>query len=71
MCSHCGEMGHSKQMCYEIVSYPDWWVFMKKPQKNIRKPMVYLIEVDQVQPTTNVVHPGIIKFFCTLCYYKK
>ena len=24
MCSHCGEMRHLKQWCYEIIDYPDW-----------------------------------------------
>ena len=33
MCSHCGEIGHSKQRCYEIIGYPDWWDFTKKPRK--------------------------------------
>ena len=32
-CTHCGEMGHSKQRCYEIIGYPDWWDFTKKTQK--------------------------------------
>ena len=22
VCTHCGEMGHSKQRCYEIIGYP-------------------------------------------------
>ncbi|GJT36008.1 retrovirus-related pol polyprotein from transposon TNT 1-94 [Tanacetum coccineum] len=32
-CTHCGEEGHSKQRCYEIIGYPEWWDFSKKPQK--------------------------------------
>ena len=28
MCSHCGEMGHSKQRCYEFIGYPEWWDFI-------------------------------------------
>lgn len=31
-CTHCGE-GHSKQRCYEIIGYPEWWDFSKKPRK--------------------------------------
>ena len=61
MCSHCGEMGHSKQRCYEIIGYPDWWDFTKKPRKFFRKPLVHLTEADLTQPPTNVTHPGIIE----------
>ena len=60
MCSYCGEMRHSKQRCYEIIGYPDWWDFMKKSRKNIGKSMANLTETNQVRRTTNVVHPGII-----------
>ena len=24
VCSHCGETGHFKQRCYEIIGYPEW-----------------------------------------------
>ncbi|GKB87371.1 putative RNA-directed DNA polymerase [Tanacetum coccineum] len=34
-CTHCGEEGHSKLRCYEIIGYPEWWDFTKKPQKKI------------------------------------
>lgn len=33
VCNHCGESGHSKRRCYEIVGFPDWWDFSKKPRK--------------------------------------
>ncbi|PRQ42654.1 putative transcription factor interactor and regulator CCHC(Zn) family [Rosa chinensis] len=36
VCHHCGEAGHSKWKCYEIVGYPEWWDFTKKPRKNIK-----------------------------------
>ena len=61
MCSHCGEMRHLKQRCYEIIGYSDWWDFMKKRRKNIGKSVANLTETDQVRPTTNVVHPGTIE----------
>ncbi|PWA66204.1 hypothetical protein CTI12_AA220330 [Artemisia annua] len=34
-CTHCGEEGHSKQRCYEIIGYPEWWDFTKKPRKKL------------------------------------
>lgn len=35
MCTHCGESVHSKLRCYEIIGYPDWWDFLKKPRKKL------------------------------------
>ena len=35
VCDHFGESGHSKQRCYEIIGYPKWWDFSKKPRKKI------------------------------------
>ncbi|KAA8543807.1 hypothetical protein F0562_022016 [Nyssa sinensis] len=50
---------HSKQRCYEIIGYPEWWDFTKKPRKKIAgKAMVTSTEEDQSPPTTNVAHPG-------------
>ena len=70
VCSYYSEMGHSKQKCYEIIGYPDWWDFTKKSRKNIGKSVANTTETDQVHPTTNVVYPGIIgKKICTFCYY--
>ncbi|KAL4555898.1 hypothetical protein LXL04_038530 [Taraxacum kok-saghyz] len=34
-CAHCGEEGHSKLRCYEIIGCPEWWDFSKKPRKKI------------------------------------
>ncbi|PRQ38173.1 putative RNA-directed DNA polymerase [Rosa chinensis] len=39
-CIICGELGHSKERCYEVISYPDWWDFTKKPRKNLGKAAV-------------------------------
>ncbi|KAK6782333.1 hypothetical protein RDI58_020129 [Solanum bulbocastanum] len=33
---HCDESGHSKQRCYEIIGYPDWWDYSKKPCKSFQ-----------------------------------
>ncbi|KAA8517308.1 hypothetical protein F0562_017601 [Nyssa sinensis] len=58
VCSHCGETGHSKQRCYEIIGYPEWWDFTKKPRKKIAgKAMVTSTKEDQSPPTANVAHP--------------
>lgn len=31
ICTHYGETGHSKQRCYKIIGYLEWWDFTKKP----------------------------------------
>jgi hypothetical protein len=59
VCTHYGESSRSKQRCYEIIGYPDWWGFTKKLRKNLGgKAMVTSMAEEQVQPTANIVHPG-------------
>ncbi|XVF37530.1 hypothetical protein REPUB_Repub20aG0016600 [Reevesia pubescens] len=65
VCSHCGESGHTKQRCYEIIGYPEWWDFSKKPRKKIAGKVMVTNEVqsnveDKLQPTTNFAYPGIV-----------
>ena len=61
VCNHCGEKGHSQQRCYEIIGYPEWWDFSKKPRKKIAgTAMMTSTEENQPLPTANVAHPGII-----------
>ena len=24
-CTHCRKKGHTKEHCFEIIGYPDWW----------------------------------------------
>ncbi|KAG6763432.1 hypothetical protein POTOM_030847 [Populus tomentosa] len=33
ICTHCGETGHTKLRCYELIGYPEWWDFSKAPRK--------------------------------------
>jgi hypothetical protein len=33
MCTHCGETGHTKLRCYELIVYLEWWDFSKAPRK--------------------------------------
>ncbi|PHT32064.1 hypothetical protein CQW23_28401 [Capsicum baccatum] len=62
-CSHCGESGHSKQRCYEIIGYPNWWDFSKKPHKDIltqgtlgygvKQGNIYFVELTKVAHEDN------------------
>ena len=62
VCGHCGESSHSKQRCYEIIGYPEWWDVSKKPRKKfIGKVMMTMAETqpiidDKLYPTTNIAH---------------
>ncbi|KAH9696165.1 retrovirus-related pol polyprotein from transposon RE1 [Citrus sinensis] len=62
VCTHCGEKGHSQQRCYEIIGYPDWWDFSKKPRKKIsgKANVTAAKDEEQPSPSANVAHPGII-----------
>lgn len=64
VCYHCGDSGHSKSRCYEIIGYLDWWDFKKKPWKNIGgKAAITTVETSQetdtnTLPQTNVTQTG-------------
>ncbi|KAF9671589.1 hypothetical protein SADUNF_Sadunf12G0063200 [Salix dunnii] len=32
-CTHCGDTGHTKIRCYELIGYPEWWDPSKAPQR--------------------------------------
>jgi hypothetical protein len=32
-CTHCYQTGHSKDRCYELVGYPEWWDHSRAPKK--------------------------------------
>ncbi|XP_062014231.1 uncharacterized protein LOC133730706 [Rosa rugosa] len=58
-CPVCGDLGHSRQRCYEVIGYPDWWDFTKKPRKNLGKAAVATTE--ETQPSNasaNVAQSG-------------
>ncbi|KAH0730450.1 hypothetical protein KY289_001638 [Solanum tuberosum] len=67
ICSHCGESEHSKQRCYEIIGYPDWWDFSKKPRKVIPNRVVATTTSGtnqpnnngKIEPRVNMTQPGI------------
>nr|GEV90298.1 putative RNA-directed DNA polymerase [Tanacetum cinerariifolium] len=54
-CTHCEEEGHSKQRCYEIIGYPDWWEFTKKPRKKISQASVATSSKEEL-PLSVVAH---------------
>jgi hypothetical protein len=67
ICTHCGESGHSKLRCYELIGYPEWWDFSKKPRKNITGKAALAIsgeslpvQEETLMPTANVTQPGSI-----------
>lgn len=30
-CTHCGDIGHTKSRCYNLIGYPEWWDPSKAP----------------------------------------
>ena len=32
-CTHCGDTGHTKSRCYDLIGYPEWWDPSKAPQR--------------------------------------
>ncbi|KAH9754441.1 hypothetical protein KPL71_015444 [Citrus sinensis] len=39
-CTHCRKKGHTKEQCFEIIRYPDWWDTRKKNTKQGSKTAV-------------------------------
>ncbi|KAG5545275.1 hypothetical protein RHGRI_017663 [Rhododendron griersonianum] len=37
ICTHCGENGHTKARCYELIGFPEWWDPAKAPCKRNSK----------------------------------
>ena len=35
ICTHYGEEKHSKLRRYEIIGYPEWWDFTKRPRNKL------------------------------------
>ena len=65
ICDYCGEKGNLKQRFHEIIGYPDWWDFSKKPRKNLTckaavttQRNVRSIQDEQSQSTANMVQLG-------------
>ncbi|KAK0600689.1 hypothetical protein LWI29_017477 [Acer saccharum] len=54
-CTHCGEKGHTKQKCYEVIGYPEWWDFTKRPKKNIAAKK----DAAKSPPSVNVAQSGM------------
>ncbi|CAO2835123.1 unnamed protein product [Amaranthus hypochondriacus] len=36
-CTHCGGARHTKEGCFQIVGYPEWWPEWKKKGRSIKK----------------------------------
>ena len=59
-CTHCGEDGHSKQRCYELIGYPEWWDFTKKPRKKIGQATIATTKTDDALPSTTATAQAAI-----------
>ena len=33
-CKHCGNMKHTKETCFKLHGYPDWWHELKEKKKH-------------------------------------
>lgn len=54
--THCGEDGHFKLQCYEIIGCLDWWDFIKKPMKKISQATVVTSSKPQEVTTPMAAH---------------
>ncbi|XP_022869799.1 uncharacterized protein LOC111389150 [Olea europaea var. sylvestris] len=61
-CEECGKSGHTRDKCFEILGYPDWWPSKNKPPPRSSPrvarssfPAVHQVAVDQTS-TTSATH---------------
>ncbi|CAL9016784.1 unnamed protein product [Prunus brigantina] len=54
-CTHCGKKKHTRETCFELVGYPDWWVDKLNKEKEKKKSVANLTA--QLTSTSSP-HPG-------------
>ena len=59
VCPFCGYASYSKQRCYEVIGYPDWWDFTKKPRKNQTKVVTTTEDEHSSNASANVAQSGM------------
>ena len=37
-CSHCSSKGHTKDGCFKLIGYPDWWEDLQKKKATTKAP---------------------------------
>jgi len=55
VCTHCGETGHTKLKCNELIGYPEWWDPAKAPRKRNLKPNTHALIAVAEHPSTNIM----------------
>jgi hypothetical protein len=60
-CTHCGGTRHTKDTCFEIHGYPEWWKEGKKKTGgyNRARPSVNMIQSNRTTETAGITEPGL------------
>lgn len=57
-CTHCNQSGHTRERCYELVGYPDWWDHNRAPRRrNTKKtsPTIAAVETNTKDETSSAM----------------
>ncbi|GKA49709.1 putative RNA-directed DNA polymerase [Tanacetum coccineum] len=62
-CTNCGKDGHSREGCFELIGYPDWWP--RKARKENFKPKAAVADPvsSPIHGLTNEQYGMFLKFF--------
>lgn len=60
-CSHCGGTRHTKEECFKLIGYPEWWSDPKKKEprhQNDKGKAAMVQEAREVESSEEVVYQG-------------
>ncbi|CAL2272720.1 unnamed protein product [Prunus armeniaca] len=64
-CTHCGGDKHTRDGCYELIGYLDWWDHSKAHSKNMSKSLNTSSESDLVSPMISATPAPTSAFIAT------
>ncbi|XP_078164974.1 uncharacterized protein LOC144559739 [Carex rostrata] len=50
MCTHCGGSKHTRENCFKLVGYPDWWKEQKKRKQDGQKGRATVVTSGPAEP---------------------
>lgn len=59
VCEHCHATGHSKDTCFKLVGYPDWFTDMKKSGQSKKQVATMAADVSSLDSSKEAITPEL------------